>query len=236
MEANGGTLFLDEIGEMTLEVQPKLLRAIQYKEIQRVGGETLHADVRIVAATNRSLEEAIYNGGFRRDLYYRLSGATIRVPTLQERKEDIPLLAEYFLRRYAALLDKRISGFDEAVLPYLMSRAWSGNVRELENMVEMAVLRCTGSLVHLSHFPPELQRKDRSSVDSSSLEGFFGEMAALPLDKATAEFERLLISRVLDETDGNVTHAANRLGMGRTALHRKMKALGVRRDSSPNDD
>lgn len=231
MEARGGTLFLDEIGELSLEVQPKLLRAIEHKELQRLGGETVRANVRIIAATNQNLEEAVAKGRFRRDLYYRLSEAVIHVPPLRERSEDIPLLAEHFLRRSAGRLHKRLAGFAEDVMPFLLSRRWEGNVRELEHAVEMAVLACSGSLVRREHFPSEGTVSGGKS-DDESLNAFLERLSSRTLGEATREFERLLIERVLEQTGGNVTRAAKRLEIGRTALHRKMNQLGIRRDDA----
>jgi len=229
MEAHGGTLFLDEIGEISLDVQPKLLRAIEQKELQRVGGETVHANVRIIAATNRSLEQAVSEGRFRRDLYYRLTGAVIRLPPLRERKEDIPTLAAHFLRRSAARLRKQIVGFADDVVPYLMSRSWQGNVRELERAVEMAALACSGPLVRVEHFASNATTPVVGVGSEESLPAFLDRMSSLTLDEATREFERLLIERVLEQTGGNVTRTAKRLDIGRTALHRKMNQLGIRR-------
>ena len=233
MEADGGTIFLDEIGDMALSVQPKILRAIEEGEIQRVGGKSLRCDVRVIAATNRDLEEAAHRQEFRRDLYYRLAAVTVHAPPLRERRDDIPLLADHFLRAYARAIGKPVFGFDRDVLPRLAAARWDGNVRELKNAVETAVVRCPGSLARLEDLPRELWDPSARSADTDAAsmgDGALLEMMALPLAEATTEFERRLITYVLSETGDNVTQAAARLGIGRTALHRKIRTLGVRRD------
>jgi DNA-binding NtrC family response regulator len=234
MEANGGTLFLDEVGEIPMHMQPKLLRAIEHKEIQRVGGETLKADVRILAATNANLEDAVRRGAFRRDLYYRLSHVVIRVPPLRERREDIPLLAEYFLRTHVARFGKRILGFDADSLRHLQSHDWPGNVRELQSAIEAAVLLCDGTMIRPDDLPPAVARASLPDA-GASLDAFLDDLAARTLRDATAEFERRLIARALQRLGGNVTRTATALGIGRTALHRKMNLLGIERQF-PSDD
>jgi DNA-binding NtrC family response regulator len=237
MEADGGTIFLDEIGDMALPVQPKILRAIEEGEIQRVGASGLQCDVRVIAATNHDLESAAHRKEFRRDLYYRLAAVTVRVPPLRERRDDIALLADHFLRSHARALGKPVFGFDRDVLPRLMAARWEGNVRELKNAVETAVVRCPGSLARLEDLPRELVERGTGTGDASGAAGLGGagllDLTALPLAEATAEFERRLIAHVLTEAGGNVTQAAARLGIGRTALHRKIRNLGVRR--APDD-
>ncbi len=235
MEADGGTLFLDEIGDMALAVQPKILRAIEEGEVQRVGSSGLHCDVRVIAATNHDLEGAALRQEFRRDLYYRLAAVTVRVPPLRERRDDIPLLADHFLRSHAQTLGKAVFGFDRDVLPRLSAARWDGNVRELKNAIETAVVRCPGSLARVEDMPREIwDRSTRSGAEDGGSLGSAGllELAALPLAEATAEFERRLIAHVLEDAGGNVTQAAERLGIGRTALHRKIRTLGVRRDGA----
>jgi len=237
MDADGGTLFLDEIGDMALAVQPKILRAIEEGEVQRVGSSGLRCDVRVIAATNHDLEDAAQQQEFRRDLYYRLAAVTVRVPPLRERRDDIPLLADHFLRSHAQTLGNAVFGFDRDVLPRLSAARWDGNVRELKNAVEIAVVQCPGSLVRVEDLPPEIW--DRSTRNGAEDGGSLGsaallELAALPLADATSEFERRLIAHVLEDVGGNVTQAAERLGIGRTALHRKIRTLGVRRDGGSN--
>ncbi len=238
MEADGGTIFLDEIGDMALSVQPKILRAIEEGEVQRVGATGLQCDVRVIAATNHDLEHAAHRQEFRRDLYYRLAAVSIRVPPLRERRDDIPLLADHFLRSHARALGKAVFGFDRDVLPRLMAARWDGNVRELKNAVETAVVRCPGSLARLEDLPRELYDPAGRGATESDATGLGAtgllDLTALPLADATAEFERRLIGHVLGEAGGNVTQAATRLGIGRTALHRKIRNLGVRRE--PDDE
>ncbi|MBM3214602.1 sigma-54-dependent Fis family transcriptional regulator [Candidatus Poribacteria bacterium] len=230
MEAEGGTLFLDEIGEVSLDVQPKLLRAIELKEIQRVGSDVAKADVRIIAATNRQLADAVELGSFRRDLYYRLTGAVIRVPSLEERREDIPRLAEHFLRLYARRIGKSIAGFDADAMRELTSRRWDGNVRELENAVEMACVRASGSIIRTQDIPDGEHAPTGRAASGNGIESFLASMSRPSMEAATDEFQRLLIEHVLRQNGGNRTHAARQLGIGRTALHRKMKQLGVQDD------
>ena len=156
--AHRGTIFLDEIGSITLEVQAKLLRALQEKEFERVGGtQVIKTDVRILAATNKNLEEAVKNGEFREDLYYRLNVFPIYIPPLRERKTDIILLADYFLEKYAAENRKDIRSFSRATIDMLMQYHWPGNVRELENCIERPVLLCEEDIIQPYHLPPSLQ-------------------------------------------------------------------------------
>jgi Nif-specific regulatory protein len=200
-QAEGGTIFLDEIGDVNGSTQVKLLRVLQEKEFERVGGwETLKANVRVIAATHRNLEELMEEGAFREDLYYRLNVFPIYMPALRERKTDILLLAEYFLERYARENGKDIRRITTPAIDMLVGYHWPGNVRELENCIERAVLLCEEPAVHSYHLPPTLQTADasRSGVD-------------LPLEEATRHFESDLIVDALKVTRGNLRKAAERL-------------------------
>ena len=226
MQAQGGTLFLDEIGELGLDLQPKLLRAIDFKEIQRVGGETVKVDVRIIAATNKNLKEAVERGEFRSDLYYRLSGAAITLPPLRERREDIPLLAEHFLKKYRRRLGREeVEGFSEEVMGIFMRHSWPGNVRELENAVKYAISTCRGTIITPDDLPAELREIERRSL--SPLE----ELLSIDsLKEAQERFERLFILRKLRENNWNISLTAKKLGITRQQLHKKIKKLKLRKE------
>ncbi len=235
--ADGGTLFLDEIGEIPLNMQVKLLRAIQEQSFERVGGvRTLAVNVRLVAATNRDLKEEIAKGTFREDLYYRLNVVQLHLPPLRERASDVPLLLSHFLDRFNAKLKRSIEGFDEEAMRLLMAYPWPGNIRELENVVERCMLFCDGGQVGAAHLPPEV-RGNRAAT--------LGGEVAVPMEvavrsaeegaglkdvvkEATAKLERELIVRALAQTEGNVTHAARLLKISRKSLQTKMKELGLR--------
>jgi Nif-specific regulatory protein len=200
-QAEGGTIFLDEIGEVNAATQVKLLRILQEKEFERVGGwETIKANVRVIAATNRNLEEAMTEATFREDLYYRLNVFPIYMPPLRERKTDILLLAEHFLEKYARENGKEIRRLTTPAIDMLVRYHWPGNVRELENCMERAVLLCDEPAIHSYHLPPTLQTADetRSSVD-------------LSLEDAARNFETDLIVDALKTTRGNMRKAAERL-------------------------
>ncbi len=199
--AEEGTLFLDEIGELNLSLQAKLLRVLQNKEFERLGGtRTIKADVRLVAATNKDLEAAITTGTFRPDLYYRLNVFTIFIPPLRERKPDILLLADHFLEKYAAEHGKDIKRISTPAIDMLTGYHWPGNVRELENTLERAVLMCRGQVIHGHHLPPTLQTAEASgTVNQGSLE------------EAVATYEKDLLLDALKTTRGNRAMAARLL-------------------------
>lgn len=226
LQADGGTLFLDEIGEISLLMQVKLLRAIQQREIQRVGSDaTLKVDVRIVAATNRNLLEEVAAGRFREDLYYRLNVVSIQVPSLQERREDIPLLAEHFLKAFGERNRKDVKGFTPKAMDMLVKYPWPGNVRELENAVERAVVLLFGSYVSERELPLAVTQAYEQEADAepSSL--------SLPLEGTTLEdVEREAILRMLDSVGDNKSEAAKRLGISRKTLHTKLKRYGQEQD------
>ena len=226
VEADGGTLFLDEIGEISLLMQVKLLRAIQQREIQRVGGDaTLKVDVRIVAATNRNLLDEVAAGRFREDLYYRLNVVSIQVPSLQERSEDIPLLAEHFLKVFGERNRKDVKGFTPKAMDMLIKYPWPGNVRELENAVERAVVLLFGSYVSERELPLAVTQAYEQEDDTEP------SALSVPLEGATLEdVEREAILRMLDSVGDNKSEAAKRLGISRKTLHTKLKRYGQEQD------
>jgi transcriptional regulator with GAF, ATPase, and Fis domain len=216
--ANKGTLFLDEIGEVSLEVQSKLLRAIQEKEIERIGGNTvIKTDVRIIAASNRDLKNDVDAGKFRRDLFYRLNVFPITLPPLRERREDIPLLASFFMRKYAQKTGKKIKSISTAVINDLMRYHWPGNVRELEHIIERNVLLTNGDVITEVALPQSERVDDSSDQEKlTSLE----------------ENERSYILSILKKTNGRIRGAdgaAEILKIPPTTLHSKMKKLGIRK-------
>ena len=196
--AHRGTIFLDEIGSINLDVQANLLRILQEKEFDRVGGQrTIKVDVRVIAATNKNLEQAVEEGTFRGDLYYRLNVFPIYMPPLRERKTDILLLADYFLEKYAKENHKDIRRFSTPAIDMLMQYHWPGNVRELENCIERAVLLCEEGVVHSYHLPPTLQTGKES-----------GTLPALSLEEAVANLEKEMLIDSLKNTRGNISSAA----------------------------
>jgi Nif-specific regulatory protein len=219
--ADGGTLFLDEVGEMSLGLQAKLLRVLQEGEIRPVGATTPRkVDVRIICATNRSLEKEVAEGRFRQDLYYRLKVFPIRLPPLRERRDDIPLLAEHFLKKYSSELKKSISGFTPDAQSQLGSYNWPGNVRELENEVQRLCIQ-----VEPDHFiTPDLLVSHLRQA-----EGVVDRIAPKkgPLKDMMEEVERFLILQCLREHDGNKTRAAEALGITREGLHKKLARFGL---------
>ena len=248
--ANGGTLFLDEIGEIPVEMQVKLLRALQESEFERVGGiKTIRVDVRLVAATNRDLKKLIAQSAFREDLFYRLNVVSIRLPALRERASDIPLLVDHFLRKFNERLKKSVTGVEAEALDLLSAYGWPGNIRELENVMERAVLFCDGQKLRAEDLPVELRGSVVSSggsvappaidpsapgVDIGSLpaEGGLKEHVKV----AMSRLERDLVSRALKQTNGNVTHAARLLKISRKGLQLKMKELGLREGSGEKNE
>lgn len=229
--ASGGTLFLDEIGTIPVEMQVKLLRALQEGEFERVGGvKTLRVDVRLIAATNADLKRQIADGTFRDDLFYRLNVVPINLPPLRERRDDILLLCQHFIEKSNLRLKKQVRGVDPAAEQLLLDYLWPGNIRELENVIERAVLFCDGDRIGLGDLPVEMQhagpREEASSsvdLEPSSNDGLKEQVKA-----ATAQIERALISKALEQTGGNVTHTARLLKISRKGLQLKMKELGLR--------
>ncbi len=217
VQAQGGTLFLDEIGETSPAMQAKLLRVLQEHELQRVGGqETIHVDVRIVAATNRNLEEEVAAGRFREDLYYRLNVVVLEVPPLRERQGDIPLLAEYFFRNFARRNNRQVAGITPECMDVLNRYPWPGNVRELENSIERGVILMRGEYLDVSSLPLTIQR-------------WAGRNAPEPVEEPATlkEAERALILKTLKETAGNRSEAARRLQITRKTLLNKLKSYEI---------
>jgi DNA-binding NtrC family response regulator len=215
--ANGGTVFLDEVGETSLAMQAKLLRVIQNREIQRVGSpEVKQVNVRLIAATNRDLRAEVLSGRFREDLFYRLSSIQIRIPSLAERLEDIPLLVQFFLKKYNDAYGKNIAGLTRRAQTVMLQHPWPGNVRELENVISTACITAMGDFIDISDFPEHLQhRNTRLSGDE--------DWRPLPLD----EIRKQHIQKVLQVCNGNRLRAAQILGIGRTSLYRYLKRDGV---------
>jgi len=211
--ARGGTLFLDEVTEMSPAMQVRLLRVIQEKELLRVGGtEPIPVDVRFVAATNRNIREAIESGEFRQDLYYRLNVVTLALPPLARRRDDVPMLAHFFLKKHAQRMGKKVESISEDVMKLLSGYAFPGNVRELENIIERGVALAKGSVLETSHLPEDLKRM--------SLEVFRREGGRFP---SLDDQEKAYIRWVLKEVDGNRSRAAAILGIDRVSLWRKLK-------------
>ena len=230
--AEGGTLFLDEIGDMPAPLQVKLLRALQQREIQRVGSdETISVDVRIVAATNRDLAEEIRAGRFREDLYYRLNVVSIMVPSLAERREDIPLLAQHFLHIHGERNRKDVKGFTPLAMDMLLRYDWPGNVRELENAVERAVVLLFGQYVSERELPQAVVESYRPPQEISAP---LPDGGGGPDEPRTLEdVERDFIIRTVRECGDNKSEAAKRLGISRKTLHTKLKSYGL---SSGNEE
>jgi len=222
--ADGGTIFLDEVGDMSLKTQAKVLRVLQEQTLERVGGtETLTVDVRVIAASNKDLEEEIQKGTFREDLFYRLSVIPFEVPPLRERREDIPLLAAHFLRQFCQEYGKREKRLSPETLECLVQHPWPGNVRELRNVMERLVIMVGSDLIRPEDAAPSLRVRLGQAPEGA------GESPAWdgPLREARERFEREFIQRRLREVGGNITRAAERLGIERSNLHRKMKAYGI---------
>ena len=209
--ADKGTIFLDEIGEINQSIQVKLLRIIQEREFERVGGEeTVKADVRIISATNKNLQQEVQKGNFREDLFYRLNVVNIEIPPLRERKEDILLMATAFLNRFAKENGKEISGMDSKVMAILYNHPWRGNIRELENCMENAVIMCKGNIISVDDLPFAMRKEAGDNFVKIKL--------GTTLDNA----EKTLIMATLDMCKGNKSKAAEVLAIGRKTLHRKL--------------
>ncbi len=215
--ANGGTLFLDEIGELTLATQVKLLRVLQEREIERLGGtQSIKVNVRLIAATNSDLETAIRQKTFREDLFYRLNVFSLYVPPLRERKSDILLLADHFVEKYARLHDKEVQRIATTAIDQLMSYHWPGNVRELENVVERAVLVSSGGVLHAHDLPPSLQTAEVT-----------GTLPRVSLENAVAALERDLIQDALKSSRGSIARAARLLDSTERVVAYKIRQLGL---------
>jgi len=216
--ADGGTLFLDEIGDMSLKTQAKVLRALEEQVVERVGGrEPIKVDVRVIAASNRDLPAFIAQGGFREDLFYRLNVIPIDVPPLRHRRDDIPALIEHFIAVFSAENGKRLKSMSAEALAYFLAYEWPGNVRELRNMVERLVIMTTGDVIGPDDLPAPLRPKDAAS----------GVEGPRSLKDARDAFERAYILAELRANDWNMTRTAERLGIERSHLYRKIKTYGI---------
>ena len=219
--ADGGTIFLDEIGEINLSTQIKLLRVLQERSFERVGGEkTINVDIRIVAATNKNLEEEVRAGKFREDLFYRLNVVRIEMPALRERKDDIPLLMHGFLKEFNIENQKNILGFDNRAKSAILKYSWPGNIRELRNCVESAVVMCTKEQISFDDLPSTV----RSGCDISAI--------TIPAGITMNEAEKIIITENLALNNGNKTKTAETLGIGRKTLHRKLIEYGIEKEDS----
>jgi two-component system nitrogen regulation response regulator NtrX len=217
-KADSGTLFLDEIGDMSLRTQSKVLRVLEEQRFEPVGSnETMHVDVRVIAATNKNLEQEIARGSFRQDLFYRLNVIPFFVPPLRDRKEDIPTLAKYFLRDFSSAYGKNTRELSDPAMEILVRYPWPGNVRELRNLVERLVIVCPHPRIEPHHLPPELFRGAAESPNQPYS----------TLHEARSAYEREFILRKLQEHRWNMTQTATALGLERSHLYRKMKSLGI---------
>jgi two-component system response regulator HydG len=221
-QADRGTIFLDEVSEMSLGMQVKLLRVLQEREFTRVGGEEIiRVDVRVIAATNRDLLRAVTEGRFREDLYYRLNVVNLRVPALRERKEDIPLLAQHFLKIFAERNRKVLKGFTPRAMDRLLHYPWPGNVRELMNTVERGVVLSRADMLDEEDVAPVLEAEALQAPSGPAAVAAAGNGASLEaVEKAT-------ILKTLDESGGNKSETARRLGITRRTLHLKLKKYGL---------
>jgi nitrogen regulation protein NR(I) len=236
-QCNGGTLFLDEIGDMTPLTQTKILRVLQGQQFERVGGnEPIKVDVRVIAATNRDLEAMVAEGTFRGDLYYRLNVFTIRLPALRERGDDLPLLAEHFVRRFGRELRKEVRGIAPEAMDLLRRYAWPGNVRELQSVIKQGLLQATGPVILPEFLPAALRGREKGpgaaeSFDFGGLTGFVQDRLQAGSTDLYAEHqaltERHLFTQVLRHTGGNQSQAAKVLGITRGTLRARLTALGI---------
>jgi len=230
--ANKATLFLDEVGEIPQELQPKLLRVLQEREFERLGStRTINVDVRLVAATNRNLEQMVADRQFRDDLYYRLNVFPITIPPLRERQEDIPLLIRFFASKFARRLKKRIEAIPATAVSALQQYHWPGNIRELENVIERAVILSSGTELQIPLHEMKLHTKTATATGEHGTPKF---ESAVPESGSLESIEREHILRVLRETDWVVSGpngAAATLGLKRTTLQARMKKLGITRNT-----
>jgi len=217
--ANGGTLFLDEVGDIPLELQPKLLRVLQEQEFERLGStRTIHVDVRLIAATNRDLEEMVAEKQFREDLYFRLNVFPIRIPPLRERSEDISLLVQYYVDKYSQRMNKRIDEIPEETMAALCRYSWPGNIRELQNLIERAVIMTPGNVLQIQ--VSDLQESNRTL---SNMAGTLEDVERQRILQALREAGAVI---------GGPHGAAVRLGLKRTTLLSKMQKLGIARNTN----
>jgi DNA-binding NtrC family response regulator len=217
--AQGGTIFLDEIGEINPSVQIKILRVLQEKAFERVGGEkTIQVDTRIIAATNRDLKKEVEKGNFREDLYYRLNVININIPPLRERKEDIPLLSSTFLKEFAQENSKSVEGIDNKAAMLLYNYSWPGNVRELRNCIESALVLCRDHFISVDDLPPHVREGSNQGV------------IRIDVGTSMAEAEKIILRSTLAALNNNKSKTAEILGIGRKTLHRKIHDFGLEED------
>ncbi|MBI5559353.1 MAG: sigma-54-dependent Fis family transcriptional regulator [Deltaproteobacteria bacterium] len=224
--ADSGTVFLDEVAEMSPMLQVKLLRVLQEKQFERIGGtKTIISDFRVIAATNKNLEDEVSKGRFREDLYYRLTVVPIKAPPLRDRISDIPLLAEYFIEKFNRSKKRAISGISEEAMRHLLRYPWPGNVRELENVVERMVLLSHGERIGCDDLPERILRPEKRVEHTGEIpqQGFC-------LSDQVAEFEKGLIVQALDQTNWVKNRAAKLLNVNRTTLLEKMKRYGIEKE------
>jgi len=220
-QAAGGTIFLDEVGEMSPSAQARLLRVLQERCLQRVGGtKTIDLDVRVVSASNRDLESMVADGSFRQDLYYRLVVFPISLPPLRDRREDIPLLVEHFIRKHGRDAGKWVRVVQPAAMAALMAHGWPGNVRELENVVHRSLLVADGSAIGIDDLPPGLGKESASFATEGS--------APISVAMSLEELEQAAIEKALKRHGGNLSDVARQLGIGRSTLYRKLEQYGLR--------
>ncbi|MCU0644623.1 MAG: sigma-54 dependent transcriptional regulator, partial [bacterium] len=223
-QANGGTIFLDEIGELPLDAQVKLLRVLDERKLTRIGGnQTIPLNVRVIAATNKDLQEEINRGKFRLDLFYRLNIVTITVPSLRERKEDIPLLVEHFIDKYNKRLAMNVTSVSQSAMSYLMDYPWPGNVRDLENAIQSAMILVQGDTIRVEDLPLRLRGYPEISDElMPSEQGLEAQVLEL-----TNKIEKELIIKALEKCNQNRTNTAELLKVSRKTLFNKMKQYGL---------
>ena len=225
-QAHGGSIFLDEIGDLSLDLQPKLLRVLDYKEIQGVGQTPRRVDVRVIAATNRNLSHAVSQKQFRSDLFYRLS-FMIELPPLRDRKSDIPLLAQYFLGIYSRKRTDVTLSLSSELIDRLQTSSWVGNVRELEKVIEYATVTCQGNCITENDLPPWFDNYTSSLIDSDDLNSLTDILQQDKIQEATESFERFFLRQKLAENNWNILATAEQIGIRRQSLHRKINRLRI---------
>jgi two-component system nitrogen regulation response regulator NtrX len=226
--AHGGTIFLDEIADMSMATQAKVLRVLEGQEFQRVGGtKTLKADVRVIAASNKTLVDEIKKGAFREDLYYRLNVIPLEVPPLRERADDIPRLVRHFLQEFSSEYGQKTKTIDDSALDLFVRYRWPGNVRELRNIIERLIIMVPAPVLRVQDVPPPINSSPPDRQTAAAPTGGPGGHDHATLKDARAAFEREFIVQKLRENDGNVSRTADAIGVERSNLHRKIKALGI---------
>jgi len=241
-QANGGTIFLDEIGDLSIDLQAKLLRVLQEKTFDRVGGATVQVDVRVLAATNRDLEVSIREGTFREDLFHRLNVVTLRLPSLRERRDDIPSLVGFFVDRYARELQREPVEFTAEAMKVLVEYPWAGNVRQLQHFIQRLLIFCQSAVVREVEVEAAFRAEQATSPDETDwqrmlvtlIQSYLGRNRGDDLfERFVVETERTLLSETLRRTEGNQTLAARFLGLTRSTLQAKVARLGVRETKPP---